>query len=224
MPQDFEHYRRQARLRFRRVKRFLKPLPRRTNVARYPVIKWFAEAARARPFLWSFKKQHVIAAFYAGSVVALLPLWGMQLLLAFFAALLARANLAITVSLQFITNPLTIAPIYYLTYKVGMWVIDKTGLMHGPSAMGTRINALFIGGVVLGLAVAVLLDLLYRFALWETEVFKRRFSRSRRRAHAAQAKADGAQADAAAGETAVAERLVDPARADASKAQDPSRP
>ncbi len=179
MSTDLERHRREMRLRVRRVRRFLKPLPRRANVGKYPVIKWFAEAARKRPFLWSFKKSHVIAAFYAGSIVAFLPLYGLQLLVAFWAALFARANLAVTVALQFITNPLTLGPVYYLTYKIGMWVIDVTGLMHGPSHMGTRINALFIGGIVLGIVVAVVLDIGYRLALWEAGVFKRRFMKSK---------------------------------------------
>src|SRR3546814_6139453 len=38
----------------------LRPLPRRANVSRYPVIKWFAGLARRLPFLWSFRAQHEI--------------------------------------------------------------------------------------------------------------------------------------------------------------------
>ena len=38
----------EKRRRIRRLKRWLRPLPRRANVRRYPVLNWFAIAARKR--------------------------------------------------------------------------------------------------------------------------------------------------------------------------------
>ena len=52
--------------RRRRLRRWLKPLPRRANVDRYPVVRWFAAAARARPWLWSFRRREVLVSLYAG--------------------------------------------------------------------------------------------------------------------------------------------------------------
>ncbi|HCR37111.1 MAG TPA: hypothetical protein DIU37_03070, partial [Opitutae bacterium] len=45
--------------RIRRVKKLLRPLPRRANIHRYPFIKWFANAAHKRPYLWSFRTKEV---------------------------------------------------------------------------------------------------------------------------------------------------------------------
>ena len=43
------------RQRRRRIRRWLKPLPRRASIHRYPILNRFADFARRRPYLWSFK-------------------------------------------------------------------------------------------------------------------------------------------------------------------------
>ena len=82
MPPELERHHRRLLARRRWLRRLLRPLPRRANVRRYPVIKWFAARAAQRPDLWSFKRQHVMRAIYAGSILALLPLYGVQFVLA----------------------------------------------------------------------------------------------------------------------------------------------
>lgn len=162
------------RARKRRLKRLLKPLPRRANVTRYPVVKWFAQAAHRRPYLWSFKRAHVLPSLYVGSVLSLLPLYGIQLVLAFGAALAVRGNLTVMAALQLVTNPFTVGPLYFGTYLVGQWIIDHTGFGLGAGTWGTRINALFIGGVVCGLAMALVVDVVWRVAAWEARRFRAR--------------------------------------------------
>jgi hypothetical protein len=105
--------------RIRRVKRLLRPLPRRSNIRRYPVLKWFSGTALRRMYLWSFRRPEVIPALYAGWVIALVPLYGLQLILAFLAALVLRANLVVLAGLQLVSNPLTVLPLWYLNYLVG---------------------------------------------------------------------------------------------------------
>lgn len=186
MHEEFHRHRLSLLRRKRWLRRLLRPLPRRANVRRYPVIKWFAETARKLPFLWSFKRSHVLPALYSGAVLALLPLYGIQFALAFVLALLLRANVTVLFGLQLITNPFTVAPVYYLTYKIGMWLIATTGLGEGAVGWGTRINALFLGGIVLGLALALAIDLLWRLAAWEAKLFKARFERLRHLVHHAE--------------------------------------
>lgn len=176
MQDELDRHHRSLFERRRRLRKLLRPLPRRANVRRYPVIKWFAEHANRRPYLWSFKRAHVLPSLYVGSVLALLPLYGLQGLLAFAAALLVRGNLTVMVALQFITNPFTIGPIYYFTYRVGMWLIATTGMGEGMAGWGTRVNALFLGGLVVGLATALAVDLVWRFAAWEAGLFRRRLA------------------------------------------------
>lgn len=158
--------------RRRRLRRWLRPLPRRANVARYPVIKWFAQAARARPYLWSFKRQHVMVSLYTGAVVALLPVYGLQLAIGLALAVWLRGNLTVMAALQMVTNPLTLGPIYFGTHQLGALLIGLTGYGEGASATGTHINALVLGGIVAGLGFALALDIAWRVMAWEARRFR----------------------------------------------------
>ena len=57
----------------------------------------------------------------------------MHLLIALGAAIVLRANLAVTCALLFITNPLTAGPIYYAAYRIGIWLI-RTLKMESPAS------------------------------------------------------------------------------------------
>ncbi len=133
------------RARRRRLRWLLKKLPRKANVGRYPGLGRFANAARKRPWLWSFKRAQILPAVYVGTVLSLMPTYGIQFVIAFGAALLFRANLTVMAGLQLITNPLTIAPIYLFTDWLGMWLIEKTGYGYGINEVGTHFNALILG-------------------------------------------------------------------------------
>lgn len=172
-------HRAQRVARFGRIRRWLRPLPRRSNLPRYPVIRWFANVARRRPHLWSFDERPVRRSIYVGAVIAFLPVYGLQILLAFWAAVILRANLALTCGLQLVTNPLTAGPLYYLTYRVGTFLIETLDFGAGRGPVGTRFNALVLGGIVVGLAAAVAGDLVYRFALWEAARLRERHRETR---------------------------------------------
>jgi len=121
----------ERRRRVRLVKKWLKHLPRRSNVHRYPVLKWFGDSAKKRAYLWSFRSREMIPAIFLGMLVSLMPLVGVQMLVVtLLAVFLVRANLAVLVGLQWISNPLTMGPIYYADYQIGMAMLE---LFHlGP--------------------------------------------------------------------------------------------
>jgi uncharacterized protein len=173
--------------RFARSRRWLRWLPRRSNLGKYPVIRRFAEAARARPYLWSFRPASVRRALYVGSVISFLPVYGLQLPIAFAAALAVRGHLGLMLGLQFLTNPFTAAPLYYLTYRIGLWLITTLGIGAGHPTIGTRVNALVVGGVVVGLGVGLALDGLLRFGMWEAKRLRERHHRTRTEADALRA-------------------------------------
>jgi len=173
------------------LRRLLRPLPRRANVRRYPVIKWFAELARRLPFLWSFRRRHVLPALYVGSVVSFLPVYGIQFGIAFALALLLRANVTILLGLQLLTNPFTLVPAYFLTYRVGLatlmaldlseptpWQACFSTVLHGSHAvsLGTCLYAFILGGVIVGLAFALLAHLAWLFAAWEVRRVRARIA------------------------------------------------
>jgi uncharacterized protein len=187
MQKDLDRHHLQLLRRRRWLRRLLRPLPRRANVRRYPVIKWFAEHAGRYPFLWSFKRAHVLPALYAGAVLALLPLYGFQLLLAFGLAILLRANLTVTVALQFLTNPFTLLPVYGATVLVGSRTMAALGLGTELPRAVYYANAAVVGGVLLGLAIALVADLAWRLGAWEAAQFRARLAALRGAAAARQA-------------------------------------
>lgn len=194
-PEEHPTKRAERWARIRRVKQMLKYMPRRAVMHKYPLIGRFADFARKRAYLWSMKPEAMRPAFYAGSILSLLPVMGAQLPLALLLALVLRANYMILGGLQFITNPFTAAPIYFATHQLGAYIIATAGFgealpaadpdeavlplgesTNQPAAnadhaqskpsgihrIGTAINALIIGGVVSGIALGLVLDILYR--------------------------------------------------------------
>lgn len=76
------------------------------------------------PNLWHLNRRSASGAFAVGLfVMYLLPLG--QMLIAAALAILFRVNLPISVALVWITNPLTIPPMYYFSYRVGSWVLGQ---------------------------------------------------------------------------------------------------
>ncbi|MGJ8639872.1 MAG: DUF2062 domain-containing protein [Opitutaceae bacterium] len=114
--------------RIRRVKWWLRPLPRRATLHRYPVLSLFADSARKRIYLWSFRTENAVPAIYAGCILTLLPIYGIQLPVAFLLAVLLRANLPILAGLQIISNPITAIPIWLAAYQVGRATLSVLGV------------------------------------------------------------------------------------------------
>lgn len=152
--------------RIRRAKRLLRPLPRRSNLHRWPIIKWFAKAARKSPYIWKFGEREVRMAIYLGSIITFLPIFGAQFAVAFLVALAVRANLLVIMSIQLVTNPVTFAPIYILTKMLGSWLVDLWGLPALHSGISKGAYELIIGGLVAGILFGFILDLIFRFFIF----------------------------------------------------------
>lgn len=122
--------------RVKRVKRWLRPLPRRTNIHRYPVLRIFADQAKKRIYIWSFREEHAVPAIYAGCILTLLPIYGIQLPLSVCLALLLRANLPILAGLQIVSNPVTAIPLWMADYQIGRTILGVIGIEAMPLHRG----------------------------------------------------------------------------------------
>jgi uncharacterized protein (DUF2062 family) len=72
--------------------------------------------------LWHLNRYSASMAFFVGLLVAFMPIPG-QMVLAAAMAIWLKCNLPLSVALVFVTNPVTMAPVFFLAYKVGALII-----------------------------------------------------------------------------------------------------
>ena len=128
------------------------------------------------PNLWHMNRRSVSGAFATGLFWAMIPI-PLQMVAAAASAILFRVNLPISVALVWITNPLTMPPIFYLNYLVGAWILDTPDLesefevsMEWLSESMHQIwQPLYLGSLITGLILAIVgfigLRLLWRLHL-----------------------------------------------------------
>lgn len=75
------------------------------------------------PNLWCLNRRSAAGAFAVGLFVAFIPLPS-QMIIAAFLALAFGVNLPISVTLVWITNPITMPVIFYATYKLGTFLLN----------------------------------------------------------------------------------------------------
>lgn len=74
------------------------------------------------PNLWHLNRHSASGAFGIGLFFAFWPV-PFQMWLSAFAAIPLRVNLPLSIATVWLTNPLTMPPIFYGAYKVGAWVL-----------------------------------------------------------------------------------------------------
>ncbi len=114
--------------RIRWVKKILRYLPRRASIHNYPILKHFSSVIKKRSYLWSFRVNDVIPAFYVGWIITLLPIPSIcQIFIALLAAIFCCANVMILVGLQLLSNPFTFIFLWAITHKVGAFIVSILG-------------------------------------------------------------------------------------------------
>jgi len=103
-----------------------KYLPNEHKLKENPSLKWIAKYIQ-HPSLWHLNRKSVSRAFLTGIFCAFLPI-PLQMLVAALIAIMLRANMVISISLVWITNPITMPPIFYFTYKVGTFLLGSEPL------------------------------------------------------------------------------------------------
>ena len=137
--------------------------------------------------LWHLNKRSVSSAFSVGLFCAFFPV-PFQMAIAAAIALFLRVNLPISVALVWLTNPITITPMFYFAYLVGTWTLGtpvnefhfelsidwlKDGflLIWQPLLLGC-----FICGTVLSVLGNITVRILWRLHIvknWQNRKLKR---------------------------------------------------
>lgn len=130
--------------------------------------------------LWHLNRRSVSGGVAAGLFWAFVPM-PFQMLPAAACAIWLRVNLPIAATLVWVTNPLTLPPVWYASYRLGAWMLQLpptepqlelslTALIAGMSGLW---KPLLLGGVTLGVVLAIAGFVTVRLA-WRLYVVRQR--------------------------------------------------
>jgi len=169
--------------------RLLKLLPKPETLRENRALKPVAHMLQ-RKELWQINRRSVASAVFVGLFSAFIPVPS-QMLLAAVISIFVRSNLPISVALVWITNPVTMAPMFYFSYQLGAWLLgteatslegdftfiwlfENLGAISGPLLLGSVLCGWMLGTV--GYITARL--------IWRSKVMEK--WRRRRKVRAAQ--------------------------------------
>lgn len=101
------------------IRRFL---PDPAFIKDHPSLQWLGKTLHD-PNLWHLNRHSVSKAFLVGIFCALMPI-PFQMVAAAMLSILIHSHLALSVALVWITNPVSAPVIFFLTYKLGAWILD----------------------------------------------------------------------------------------------------
>lgn len=138
--------------------------------------------------LWAIRRRWVVPAFSLGLFIAFLPFPG-HTLAAALAALALRVNIPVAAVSTWVSNPLTMGPVYYFAYRLG---VKMLGMPLQPFNFDLSLDwvthtfvniwqPMLLGSVMLGCAASLLgylvLDLLWRFSIGSYKLRKQSLRR-----------------------------------------------
>ena len=141
--------------------------------------------------LWGIRRQCVVPAFATGLFIAFLPFPGHTLMGA-LGALALRVNIPVAAVSTWASNPLTMGPMYYLAYRLGVKILDippkpfnfELSLDWVTHTFVNIWQPMLLGSVLLGSAAALLgyvvLDLLWRLSIGNYKARKKNLRRDAR--------------------------------------------
>ena len=130
------------------------------------------------PNLLHLNRRSVSTAFFVGLFMAFVPL-PTQMVMAAAIAILIRCNLPIAIGLVWISNPVTMPPLFYFAYKVGTWILGtpvrKFSFDLSWEWLGTELAVIWepflLGCAICGLVFGALGYITIRL-LWRLHILK----------------------------------------------------
>lgn len=115
--------------------RFRRFLPDPHMLRQHRALRWLGPRLH-HPRLWHVNRRGIAMGIAIGIFFGLLiPV--AQILFAALIALLLRANIPAAVGSTLITNPFTFAPVYYVAYRLGAWMLGDGGARMGEAGLAS---------------------------------------------------------------------------------------
>lgn len=157
---------------------FRRYMPTQEALSRYSALKPLGKLLY-EPELWHLHRRSVSGACFIGLFCAFLPI-PLQMLVSAAIAILTRCNLPISVALVWITNPITMPPVFYFTYELGAWLLGthvstenaELDMAWVTSQFDAIWKPLLLGSVLCGWVSGVTAYVLVRVS-WRLHVVRR---------------------------------------------------
>ncbi|WP_028862113.1 DUF2062 domain-containing protein [Psychromonas aquimarina] len=159
--------------------------PKPETLKAHPHLKHFGEALH-NPNLWHLNRRSAAGAVAIGLFCAWMPI-PFQMILAAVLAMFFSVNLPLSVALVWISNPITMPPLFYAAYRLGAFLLGEPLVEFHfhlsfewlGQMLETIAPALLLGCSILGLSSALLGYLLFR-AFWRFSVARKWLGRNKK--------------------------------------------
>lgn len=163
------------------IKRFS---PNPETLKAHPHLKCFGKALQ-NPNLWHLNRRSAAGAVAVGLFCAWMPI-PFQMLLAAIIAMMFTVNLPLSVALVWLSNPITMPPLFYGAYRLGAFILHQPIMeFHFElsfqwliEALETIAPALLLGTFILGITCSFFGYFLFR-AFWRFSISKKWQRRNR---------------------------------------------
>lgn len=175
------------------IQRFL---PDPAKIANSKAVRVFGSVAQ-RANLWHLNRRSASRAFAIGLFFAFMPI-PMQMMAAAASAIPARANLPLSMALVWISNPITMPPMFFASYRVGVFLLGQNSQPFlfelswawFSASLGSVVPPFLLGCFVLGLCASLIGFTTIRI-MWRQAAIKAWRQRQRQRAARKQAAISG---------------------------------
>ncbi len=161
-------------------------MPDPAKIREHKYVRIFGSSL-THPSLWIFNRRSTAWAFTIGLFCMFIPL-PFQMVIAAAFAILLRANIPVSVVLVWITNPITIPPMFYFAYKLGATILDIPSrpftfelsfewLFH---QIGQIWEPLLLGSFICGIVSAIIGHMIIKI-LWRIMITRAWLARKRNR-------------------------------------------
>ncbi len=157
---------------------FQRVLPPRQHIQSHRQLQFLGDILHD-PNIFHLTRRSAAGGVATGLFVAFLPIPG-QMIVSALAAILFRVNLPLAVVLVWLTNPITIPPMFFLAYETGARILQRTThhvhfepTLKWLATTFTQIwPSLLLGCLVLGTVSAIIGYIAVRL-LWRLSVIKK---------------------------------------------------